>query len=112
MFDAYGTLFDVHSVTALAQRLAPGRGAELSRVWRAKQLEYTWLQSLMQGRGQVREDFERITAHALDYAIAALVLPLGAVDRQPGVETQLEAVVHRDAEVEADVRRRPTITST
>lgn len=97
VFDAYGTLFDVHSVTALAQRLAPGRGAELSRVWRAKQLEYTWLQSLMQGRGQVREDFERITAHALDYAIAALVLPLGAVDRQQLRDAYLTLAAFPDA---------------
>jgi len=45
-FDAYGTLFDVHSVIALCDRRFPGRGAELSRLWRAKQLEYTWLRSL------------------------------------------------------------------
>ena len=45
-FDAYGTLFDVHSVLALCDRRFPGRGAELSRLWRAKQLEYTWLRSL------------------------------------------------------------------
>ena len=47
VFDAYGTLFDVHSVIALAEALAPGRGSALSRLWRAKQLEYTWLTSLM-----------------------------------------------------------------
>jgi len=40
-FDAYGTLFDVHSVLALCDRRFPGRGAELSSLWRAKQLEYT-----------------------------------------------------------------------
>lgn len=81
VFDAYGTLFDVHSVTTLAEALAPGRGAELSRTWRAKQLEYTWLQSLMAGDGFVREDFAQVTAEALDYAIAALVLPLDEGDR-------------------------------
>lgn len=81
VFDAYGTLFDVHSVTTLAEALAPGRGAELSRTWRAKQLEYTWLQSLMAGDGFVREDFAQVTAEALDYAIAALVLPLDDGDR-------------------------------
>ena len=81
VFDAYGTLFDVHSVTALAETLAPGRGAELARTWRAKQLEYTWLQSLMAGDGFAREDFTRVTAEALDYAVAALVLPLDESDR-------------------------------
>ena len=62
VFDAYGTLFDVHSMAALAEALAPGRGAALSRLWRAKQLEYTWLASLMQGPAQPREDFTRVTA--------------------------------------------------
>jgi 2-haloacid dehalogenase len=50
VFDAYGTLFDVHSVTRLAENRFPGRGAALSAAWRAKQLEYTWQRSLM-GRG-------------------------------------------------------------
>jgi HAD superfamily hydrolase (TIGR01493 family) len=45
-FDAYGTLFNVHSVVALCDRKFPGRGVELSWLWRAKQLEYTWLRSL------------------------------------------------------------------
>ena len=47
VFDAYGTLFDVHSVISLCDRLFPNQGAALSRAWRAKQLEYTWLRSLM-----------------------------------------------------------------
>src|SRR4029078_3467687 len=47
VFDAYGTLFDVHSVIARCEELCPGRGKELSHIWRAKQLEYTWLRSLM-----------------------------------------------------------------
>jgi 2-haloacid dehalogenase len=71
VFDAYGTLFDVHSVIALCETLWPGRGAELSRLWRTKQLEYTWLRSLM-GR---YEDFARITEAALRHACAALALP-------------------------------------
>src|SRR6185369_5134340 len=80
VFDAYGTLFDVHSVFAHAESLLPGRGAALSQLWRTKQLDYTWLQSLMfcdspataAGKPCVREDFAAITAHALDYALAAL----------------------------------------
>ncbi len=82
VFDAYGTLFDVHSVTALADALAPGHGAALSRLWRGKQLEYSWLQSLMATPSQPREDFSAVTAHALDYAIAALALPLDAGARR------------------------------
>ena len=55
VFDAYGTIFDVHSVAALAESFFPGKGAALSAAWRAKQLEYTWQRSLM-GR---YEDFSR-----------------------------------------------------
>jgi len=82
VFDAYGTLFDVHSVAALADTVTLGQGAELARIWRSKQLEYTWLQSLMAGDTFAREDFDRVTSRALDYAAAALTLPLAAGDRQ------------------------------
>lgn len=81
VFDAYGTLFDVHSVTTLAERLAPGRSAALSQLWRTKQLEYTWLSSLMASPARPREDFSAMTAHALDYALASLGIDLGAGDR-------------------------------
>ena len=47
VFDAYGTLYDVHSVARRCEVLFPGKGMALSRLWRAKQLEYTWLRSLM-----------------------------------------------------------------
>ena len=80
VFDAYGTLFDAHSVSALAEELAPGQGAILSKIWRGKQLQYTWLQSLMMP-AHARDDFERVTAQALDYAISQLMVPLGANER-------------------------------
>ena len=70
VFDAYGTIFDVHSVTRGAESLFPGKGAALSTAWRAKQLEYTWLRSLM-GR---YEDFSRVTVAALEWAIESLGL--------------------------------------
>jgi 2-haloacid dehalogenase len=81
VFDAYGTLFDVHSVVMLAEQLAPGAGTTLSRLWRAKQLEYSWLQSLMATPAHPREDFAAVTAHALDYALAALLLPIDGAAR-------------------------------
>jgi 2-haloacid dehalogenase len=43
VFDAYGTLFDVHSISALADRLYPGQGVAISALWRDKQIEYTRL---------------------------------------------------------------------
>jgi len=71
IFDAYGTLFDVHSVIALCEELWPGRGDRVSQLWRQKQLEYTWLRSLM-GR---YEDFAHVTDASLRYASDALKLP-------------------------------------
>ena len=80
VFDAYGTLFDVHAIVARAEALMPRHGAALSRLWRAKQLEYTWLQSLM--GPSTRQDFEAVTAHALDYAIDELGLQLASPERR------------------------------
>jgi len=72
VFDAYGTLFDVHSVARRCESLWPGEGAGVSQLWRAKQLEWTWQRSLM--RRYV--PFSRITRDALEYACAALGLSL------------------------------------
>jgi len=71
VFDAYGTLFDVHSVIERCESLWAGKGATISLLWRTKQLEYTWQRSLM-GR---YEDFEAVTAKALRYACESLVVP-------------------------------------
>ena len=50
IFDAYGTLFDVHGpAQRLATRIGPQADA-LSRLWRQKQVEYTWLRSLMRAQ--------------------------------------------------------------
>ena len=70
VLDAYGTIFDVHSVTRRADELFPGRGAALSAAWRTKQLEYTWLRSLMKRY----EDFSRVTVSSLDWALESLQL--------------------------------------
>ena len=77
LFDAYGTLFDVHSVASLAEQLAPGRGDALSQLWRAKQIEYTQLRTLA-GR---YKPFDAVTRDALDYANARLGLNLGVSER-------------------------------
>jgi len=76
-FDAYGTLFDVYSVTSLCESLFPGRGSSLAQLWRAKQLQYSLLRSLM-GR---YEDFWRVTEDALVYAAKNLALELSATSR-------------------------------
>jgi len=84
-FDAYGTLFDVHSVTALCDCKFPGRGAELSNLWRAKQLEYTWLRSLT-GR---YEDFWSVTESALAFVCSSLSLACPPETRRELMESYL-----------------------
>jgi 2-haloacid dehalogenase len=73
VFDAYGTLYDVHSVMRRCESCFPGKGAALSQLWRAKQLEYTWQRSLMQRY----VPFSQVTREALAYSCAALGLELG-----------------------------------
>lgn len=72
-FDAYGTLFDVNSVSSLAEQLYPGRGTEFSTLWRQKQLEYSWLRT-MSGR---YKPFWDITRDALRFTARRLGLALG-----------------------------------
>jgi 2-haloacid dehalogenase len=80
VFDAYGTLFDVHSVMEAARAVTPDPQA-LSQLWRQKQLEYTWLRSLM-GRYQ---DFWLVTGQALRFALRRLGITAG--------ESQIEALM-------------------
>jgi 2-haloacid dehalogenase len=70
LFDAYGTLFDVHSIAELAEEFWPEHGHRLSQLWRTKQLEYTWQRSLMQRY----TGFRRVTEDALAYACRQLKL--------------------------------------
>ncbi|HLB80261.1 MAG TPA: HAD-IA family hydrolase, partial [Dongiaceae bacterium] len=67
VFDAYGTLFDVHAAAARCRDALGDKADAVSATWRRKQLEYTWLRSLM-GR---HADFWRVTGDALDYALLA-----------------------------------------
>ena len=65
VFDAYGTLFDVHSAAAQHQKKLGDKAQAVSTMWRTKQLEYTWLRSLMQRY----VNFSQVTRDALDYAL-------------------------------------------
>ena len=67
VFDAYGTLFDVHSAVARGGAALGDKAQAVSDVWRQKQLEYTWLRSLMDAHA----DFLQVTSDGLDYALAA-----------------------------------------
>jgi 2-haloacid dehalogenase len=70
VFDAYGTLFDVNSAAARAKGELGENWLPLAETWRAKQLQYTWLRSLM-GR---HADFWQVTGDALGFAMASLRL--------------------------------------
>ncbi|HYC37481.1 MAG TPA: haloacid dehalogenase type II [Usitatibacter sp.] len=103
VLDAYGTIFDVHSVTRVAESFFPGKGAALSTAWRTKQLEYTWQRSLMGGY----EDFSRVTASSLEWTFEFLGLTPADSERRalideyrrlamfPEVPAALEALAAR-----------------
>jgi 2-haloacid dehalogenase len=80
IFDAYGTLFDVHSVIAAAEQMFPGHGDALSQLWRQKQIEYTQLRTLAapaNAPGAHYRPFWDITLDALRFAAKKLQLTLG-----------------------------------
>lgn len=74
VFDAYGTLYDVQSVSAVTDAAFPGYGELISQIWRMKQLEYTWLRSLMERY----EDFSVITRDSLKFTLKTLGLTFDA----------------------------------
>ncbi len=93
VFDAYGTLYDVHSVVARCESYWPGKGKQLSQLWRTKQLEYTWQRSLMQRY----TDFRRITEAGLRYACSALGLDLSAAQEAELMQQYLELDLFSEA---------------
>ena len=70
VFDAYGTLYDIQSVASVTEETFPGYGEIITQVWRIKQLEYTWLRSLMRRY----EDFSVVTRESLAYTLRILGL--------------------------------------
>jgi 2-haloacid dehalogenase len=86
VFDLYGTLYDVHSVAERCDGRYPGRGMEISIMWRQKQLEYTWLRSLM---GQYIP-FEQATRDALVHTCRHLKLDLDPAARDMLCDAYLE----------------------
>jgi len=70
VFDAYGTLFDFNSAVGKYRERLGDKADTVSALWRTKQLEYTWLRSLM-GR---HRDFWQVTRDALDYALDAFAI--------------------------------------
>ena len=98
VFDAYGTLFDVHApMRKLAAEIGPDAD-NISKLWRQKQLEYTWLRSLM----GVHADFWHVTGDALDYALETFkVSEPGLKDEIMALYLKLEAYPEAEAALQA-----------
>jgi 2-haloacid dehalogenase len=79
VFDAYGTLFDVHAAVARHRERAGPDAERLSDLWRLKQLEYTWTLTL----SQQYSDFWALTERALDFALA----------RMPSIDSSLKPLL-------------------
>ena len=91
LFDAF-PVFDPRPVIALAERFFPGKGADLSNIWRTRQFEYAWLRTV----GQHYEDFWQITADALTFAARTLKLDLAAQQRDDLMNAYLELKAYPD----------------
>lgn len=88
VYDAYGTLFDVHSAVGKHRSRLGDKADAVSNVWRAKQLEYTFLRSLM----ETHADFWQVTRDALEYSFDA-----NDVNDSSLLEDLMEAYLHLES---------------
>ena len=93
VFDAYGTLYDIQSVAAVTEDVFPGYGDIITQVWRVKQLEYSWLRSLMRRY----EDFSVVTKESLAYTIRVLGLTHDAATFERIMDKYLHLDLYPDA---------------
>lgn len=98
LFDAYGTLFDVHSVVARAGAGIAGDLESLSQLWRQKQLEFTWLRALMERYC----DFSQVNEDALRTALGQLCLEATEAQVRQLLEAYLAPAVFPDARAALD----------
>src|ERR1700722_5534821 len=93
VFDAYGTLFDVQSVRTLAIDLCGDKGEIITQLWRLKQLEYTWLRTLMRSY----EDFRSVTRAALEFALSSVGIASSAALCDELMERYLQLDLYTEA---------------
>ena len=93
VFDAYGSLYDVQSVAAVTEETFPGYGELITQIWRIKQLEYSWLRSLMRRY----QDFSVITRESLSYTLRCLGLQSDAAAFERIMEKYLHLDLYPDA---------------
>ena len=82
-FDVYGTLIDTHNVVSMLSKWSAENANEFSRVWREKQLEYSFRRGLMQNY----EDFSVCTSQALDYTCQVFKLNLSRENKEKLLES-------------------------
>ncbi|MHC2337353.1 haloacid dehalogenase type II [Bradyrhizobium sp. USDA 4454] len=93
VFDAYGTLYDVQSVAEITEDAFPGYGDIITQVWRIKQLEYSWLRSLMRRY----QDFAAVTRDSLAYTLRCLGLQYDAATFARIVDRYQHLALYPDA---------------
>jgi 2-haloacid dehalogenase len=93
VFDAYGTLYDTQSVAAVTEQAFPGYGEIVTQIWRIKQLEYSWLRSMMRRY----EDFSVVTRDSLVYTLRILGLKHDDVVLERIMEKYLHLDLYPDA---------------
>ena len=93
VFDAYGTLYDIQSVAAVTEQAFPGYGDIITQIWRIKQLEYTWLRSMMRRY----EDFSVVTRESLAYTLRVLGLSYDATAFDRIMDKYLHLDLYPDA---------------
>jgi 2-haloacid dehalogenase len=93
VFDAYGTLYDIQSVATVTEQAFPGYGDIITQIWRIKQLEYSWLRSLMRRY----EDFSVITRESLTYTLRVLGLAHDAAAFDRIIDKYLHLDLYPDA---------------
>jgi 2-haloacid dehalogenase len=93
VFDAYGTLYDIQSVAGVTEETFPGYGEIVTQIWRIKQLEYTWLRSLMNRY----QDFSAVTRESLAYTLRVLGLKYDDDAFERIVEKYLHLDLYPDA---------------
>ena len=98
VFDAYGTLYDVHSVKTLATELCGDKGELLTQLWRLKQIEYTWLRGLM----RAYEDFWVVTRQSLEFSLVSAGIAPDPALCEPLMVKYLSLDFHPEAEAALD----------
>jgi 2-haloacid dehalogenase len=93
VFDAYGTLYDIQSVAEVTEEAFPGYGEIITQIWRIKQLEYSWLRSLMRRY----RDFDAVTRESLTYSLKVLGLTYDAETFERIIDKYLQLDLYADA---------------